>query len=409
MALTNLSTPETHTPCYNPQTFCFSSSNVGQPNFTYNFILTINSVVVERDIDANPSDNKFYFDAQGDAMSYCHNEFYPNINDFQFSIDGAIRKVEWSIQEKYGSPPTLQGAATTGTYYVWNAAYKTKDFPSYVYSAGSLAKDLTLVPDLTDTIHYDQKYLFKRWHRAFASSNLRYLNLKCYNSNGSITLQDAILENQFYNAAGVYQRNHLTLNCSPYGLNNITGTAIISQSQPGALVPTNTAYYTITLSATNFGTPNTNTYTVYLDDFCSNYDRYVLHFLNRLGNYDSFTFNKLSRPTFENKQSKYKKYPLSNISNKLSYNSYDSDTANYSTVITDKLLLNSKFITEAQMIWLTDLLNSPSVYLENSDNELYAVELTSRGPFEEKKKANDKIFNLTIEVEYSFEDTRQRG
>lgn len=416
MALTLIDSPDTHTPCYNPQTFIFSSTNTAQPNFTYYFILTINGIVITRNIDANPIDNLFYFDAQKNAESHCKNEFYPTILDFQYSLDGAIRKVDWSIQEKYGTPPVLQGAATTGTYYVWNAAYKTIDFPSYSYAAGSLAKDLTLCPSLTDTIHYDQKWLFKTWHRGFASSNLRYMNLKCYDSSGAL-IQDAILLNQFYDVTVGYVRNYIMLNCSPYGLNNFFGGAIVSQSVAGLLVPTNTYYYTMVMSATNFGAANTNLYTVYIDDFCSRYNRYVLHFLNKLGNYDSFTFNMLSRETSENKKSTYKKFAARKIGSSYTYYPYDSDTVNYSTVITRKLLLNSDIITDAQMAWLDDLLHSSSIFLETPDDltvvgdqrALYAVELTNSGPFERKKKVNDKIFSLTLEVQYSFEDVRQRG
>lgn len=418
MALTKIDSPDTHTPCYNPQGFIFSSTNTAQANFTYHFILTINGVVITRDVDANPIDNLFYFDAQKNVESHCKNEFWPTILDFQFSLDGAIRQVDWSIQEKYGTPPALQGAATTGTYYVWNASYKTIDFPSYAYAAGTKAKDLTLTPSLIDTIHYDQKYLFKTYHRGFASSDIRYMNLRCYDSNGFL-IQNAILENQFYAiaTAPAYVRNYMILNCSPYGFNNIFGGAIISQSVAGALVPTNTYYYTFVMSATNFGAANTNLYTVYLDDFCSRYDRYVLHFLNKLGNYDSFTFNMLSRETSENKQDSYKKFAARKIGSSYTYYPYDSDTVNYSTTITRRLLLNSEIITDAQMAWLDDLLHSPSIYLETPDDttvvgdqrQLIAVKLTNRGPFERKKKVNDKIFNLNLEVEYSFQDIRQRG
>lgn len=414
MALTLVDSPDTHTPCYNPQGFIFSSTNTAQANFTYHFILTINGIVITRDVDANPTDNLFYFDAQKNVESHCKNEFYPTILDFQFSLDGAISKVDWSVQEKYGTPPTLQGVATTGTYYVWNAAYKTIDFPSYdytAYAASLRSLDLTLAPDLTDTINYDQKYLFKTWHRGFSSSDIRYLRLICYNNTGMIILQDAILENQFYNVGVLgYTKNYIILNCSPYGLNNISGAAIISQSQPGDLVPTGTAYYTLQFSDTNPSVLLTsNLYTVYIDDFCSRYDRYVLHFLNKLGNYDSFTFNMLSRETSENKQDSYKKFAARKIGSSYTYYPYDSDTVNYSTTITRRLLLNSDIITDAQIIWLDELLHSPSIYLETPDVQLIAVKLTNRGPFERKKKVNDKIFNLNIEVQYSFEDIRQRG
>lgn len=415
MALTKIDSPDTHTPCYNPQGFIFSSTNTAQPNFTYHFILTINGVVITRDVDANPIDNLFYFDAQKNAESHCKNEFYPTILDFQYSLDGAIRKVDWSIQEKYGTPPALQGAATTGTYYVWNAAYKTIDFPSYAFGTTTSAKDLTLVPANTDTIHFDQKWLFKTWHRGFSTRDIRYLNIISYDSAGTI-IQNAVIENLFYTVGVNYVRNYIIFNCSPYGLNNTIAPIISKTAGFDPIIPALTVRYTLSFTDT-IGNQSSNVYNVYIDDFCSRYDRYVLHFLNKLGNYDSFTFNMLSRETSENKQDSYKKFAARKIGSSYTYYPYDSDIVNYSTTITRRLLLNSEIITDAQMAWLDDLLHSPSIYLETPDDttvvgdqrQLIAVKLTNRGPFERKKKVNDKIFNLNLEVQYSFEDIRQRG
>jgi hypothetical protein len=419
MALTLVDSPDTHTPCYNPQGFIFSSTNTAQANFTYHFILTINGVVITRDIDANPIDNLFYFDAQKNAESHCKNEFWPTILDFQFSLDGAIRQIDWSIQEKYGTPPALQGAATTGTYYVWNAAYKTIDFPSYAFGTTTIAKDLTLVPSNIDTIHFDQKYLYKTWHRGFSTRNIRYLSVTAFDSAGA-TLQTTIIENAWYTpvTGANYVKNYIIANVSPYGLNNFWGAAIISKSAPLLdVIPANTAQYSMYFYETTPLTVASSLYTVNIDSFCSRYDRYVLHFLNKLGNYDSFTFNMLNRETSENKQSEYKKFAARKIGSSYTYYPYDSETVNYSTVITRRILLNSDIITDAQMNWLDELLHSPSIYLETPDDTtvvgdqraLYAVKLTNRGPFERKKKVNDKIFNLTLEVQYSFEDIRQRG
>lgn len=411
MALTNLSSPDTHTPCFNPQTFCFSSTNTAQPNFTYHVILTIDGDTITRDVDAHPTDDKFYFDAQKNVESYCNNEIYDTILDFQYSLDGAIMKVEWSVQEKYGTTPSLQGAATTGTYYVWNASYKTLDFPSFSYATTGSTKDLS---SLTDTIHFEQKWLFKYMHDGFSTTVIRYLYIDAYDSAG-VNIQASILENQFYIGV-IYQAKYWMINISPYGLNNFAG-IITSKSVPlDDVIPANTSYYTMRFYNTT-PVPCSSGYQVNISEFCSiGYDRYVLHYLNKLGGYDSFTFGKLNRRTFENKKSSYKKFPLRNLSNVYTYLTSDSDEVNYATTVKNKLILNSDFVTDAQMRQLTDLFNSPSVYLETPDDpnevgdqrKLIAVKLTNN-QFEEKQKVNDKIFNVTVEVEYLFEDSRQRG
>lgn len=406
MALTNVSSPDTHTPCYNPQVFKFTSTNYAQTNFTYVVVLTINGVTVTRNIDANPNDNAMWFDAQKSVEAYCKNEFYPTILETQFPLQGAIRKVEWSVQEKYGTPPALQGAATTGTYYVWNGAYKTLDFASYSHSSGALAKSLNAT---SSTQHFNQRVNYKTFHNGFGTStDLRYILLECWDATGTNT-QVAVFVNQFWNdgaSAAAYVLLYIMLNASPYGFNNYTGGAL-SKSDPLAdAVPSNTVRYTFYFldAALN---ASSAVHTVYVEDFCSKYDRYVLHFLNRLGGYECFTFERLNRRFVENTQSTYRKYPL--FGSTIPYSTIDSDQVAYSTVTTNKLLLNSNFLTDAEMLVLEELFDSPDIILEDSSNDFRRVRLTNRGPWEIKQKANDKIYNVTVEVEDLFKDVRQRG
>lgn len=408
MALTNVSSPDTHTPCYNPQVFKFTSTNFAQANFTYVVVITINGISVTRNIDANPNDNAMWFDAQKTVEAYCKNEFYPTILEAQYSLDGAITKVGWSIQEKYGTPPALQGSATTGTYYVWNGAYKTLDFPGYSFSASTIAKNLNF-PTLTSTQHFNQVVNMKTFHNGFgASDGLKYILVETWNAAGSNT-QVSIFLNQFFQdsaTANTWVRLYVMLNASPYGFNNYFGGAISKANPLLDAVPTDTVRYTFYF-VDNALAQSSDVHTIYIDDFCSKYNRYTLHFLNRLGGYDFFTFNKLNRVFVENTQSSYKKYPLFGAT--IPYSATDSDEVVYSTVTTNKLTLNSSIISENDMLMLQDLFDSTDIIIGDSSNNLARVKLTNRGPFEIKQKANDKIFNLTIEVEYLFKDVRQRG
>lgn len=422
MAITVITQPETHTPAYNHQNFEFSSTNTAQTNFTLSCAVRVDAyqggVVTSGDtitdeIDPRPSDSRVHYNPQRTVESYVHPEFFPTITDFQQSIDGAISRVLWSVQEKYGSPPTLQGTLSSGYYYVWNSAYQTKDFASFTYSTSTVAKDLTLVPSLNDTIHYDQKYLMKTWHRGFSTRDLRYLSLTCYNSAGA-TVQDAVLENASYdttvaNTIVGMSRNHITFNCSPEGFNSYTG-AITSQSVVGDLVPSTTAYYSFFFYPANPLVVSSNTYTVTISDFCNKgFTRYVLHFLNRLGNFDSYTFHLLSEQSAEKKTLDYKKLLYTPAVTPQGYYIYDRDEKNYSTLITNKITVNSDWLTDAKAIWLKDLVMSPVVYLETvGSSDLMAVKITDTS-YKTSQKVNQRLTSLTLQLEYSFEDIRQRG
>lgn len=411
MAVTIQSQPGTHTPAFNEQYFVATSTNSSQTNFKYVVSVLVAGVTITEKYEKRPDNSKLYFNPQRIVDAYVKNEFYPAILDFQNSIASneaqAIMQVTVGIDEEYGSPASgFTGAS--GTYYVWNAAYKALDFASFTYITSNICKDLTLSPSYTDTIHFDQLVLYKTWHRGFSTRDLRYLTITCYNSS-NVQIQQSVIENQFYDTTGVYRRNYIILNCSPYGLNNFTG-PLISKSDPLLdIVPSDT--YRYTMAGTNTGgDPSTSTYTVYIDDYCSKYTRYVLHFLNRLGNYDSFTFNLLSRYTTDKESKSYKKTPYAlNGSNEYAYTKSSEDTVTYGTTLTNKMVLNSDWITDNEASWLRDLIMSPSIFLEDPDTgDFYSVKCTSKS-YETKKKVNEMVFNITIDIEYALQDIRQRG
>ena len=171
-------------------------------------------------------------------------------------------------------------------------------------------------------------------------------------------------------------------------------------------VPSNAAKYTMYFLDSSPAI-SSNTYTVNIDTMCSKFSRYVLHFLNTYGNWDSFTFNKLSRYNTEKDSDMFKKIPYSlNSVNKYTYDKSVNDTVVYNTVLTNKMTLNCELINEAKAVWLWDLLTSPDIKLENSSGDIISVKCTNKN-YESKKKVNDKIFNITIEIENSLQDTRQ--
>ncbi len=138
---------------------------------------------------------------------------------------------------------------------------------------------------------------------------------------------------------------------------------------------------------------------------CSKYDDYRIHFLNKLGGFDSFTFNKLSRINEDIERKQYKKI-YGSTTGRWSINTYERGAINYNTSIKDKITLNSDWITEAEATWLEQLVASPEIYWDNND-ELWAINITNTS-YEKRKTVNDKIFNLIIDIEISQKRFTQR-
>lgn len=415
MAVTILTTPGTHTPAYNNQNIVASSTNSSQTNFKYVVTIQINDGTYDQNlslkIPARPDNSKLYFNPQKFAEAYIKSDLNTTSTDFFVpnpSIPCAFKKVTIGIDEEYGSPVSGFGGASA-SYYIWNGAYDSIDFADYTYSTTTNALDLTTSPSLTDRVTTTQNLLLKTWHRGFSSRNLRYLSITAFDSAGN-TVQDAVLEFALYNIGAFYTNNYVSLNIAPKALNAFAGT-ITSQSVPGNLIPTTTSYYVLYFyaAAPIISNISSNAYTVYIDDFCSKYDLYTLHFLNYKGNYDMMNFNMKSISMTEKETDSYKKIPYSlNSSNYYRYEKYTNDTVIYNTVLKNKMTLNSNWITDDQSVWLRDLMMSPDIKMETPDGDFIAVRCTLKS-YETKKSVNDKMVMVTIEVENSLQDVRQRG
>jgi hypothetical protein len=122
-------------------------------------------------------------------------------------------------------------------------------------------------------------------------------------------------------------------------------------------VPTNATKYTVALERISNGNDLSSTYTYNLIDTCSKYPTLNVYFQNKWGAYDSFIFNKkstkndsINRKTYQ-KQDRYIN----------TYNSYDPAIRTYDSEIKTKHTLRTDWITEDQLNWLSELVESNNV------------------------------------------------
>jgi hypothetical protein len=412
--------PEEYTPAYNEQYIVCSGTNTAQTGFKYVVTLTIDGTALpSQKFPPRPDNSLLYYNPQRIVEAYVLNDYQFDIDEFTPATD-SIKTIIVSIDEEYGSP--VSGfTGTSGDYTAWNGAYNAHDFASYTYSAGSLMKELTLAPvspstpsiPSSDTINFDTKYLMKSWlggFGIFAGGAPGYkLNVVCYAGNNLI--QDSLIENAFYTTT-LPERYYVNANCSPYGLNLIETNHpanIISKLDPvDNVVPASTTRY-LYKWFTNASNVNSIQHEVIINDLCSNFDLYIVHFLNRLGNYDTYSFNLVSMDESKKEAKEYRNNPMYlDTTNDLVYSNSKSDRQNYNTIITNKITLNSDWVNDTVYAWLKDLFMSPSIKLEDANGNLYAVTCVVKD-WKSKKVVNDRLFNVTIELEYDYQDIRQRG
>jgi hypothetical protein len=171
----------------------------------------------------------------------------------------------------------------------------------------------------------------------------------------------------------------------------------INAASPGLIVPGVTGYYTV-----RFGGAFAPTYRFNLT--CeAQHEVFTVHFLNRFGGFESRNFTKVSRKTIDIERSDYGKlaYTIDNsgvVSYRNSNNVYNETRTVYASQYKEKMTLNTDNLTDGEYTWLGDLILSPMVYVEMSGYFIPCI--ISQSDYEFRKHVNDKITNLTMNIEF---------
>jgi hypothetical protein len=135
-----------------------------------------------------------------------------------------------------------------------------------------------------------------------------------------------------------------------------------------------------------------------------------LTWLNQWGGWDYYTFKMKSSKTISTKGSTYQQ--LAGSWNEKSYrlDSFKGGKKSFRVNATEKITMNTDFVSESESEWFEELINSPEVYIlegfkeDATDSALnqyvIPVRLTTSN-YTKKTVANDKLMQYTFEVEKS--------
>ena len=136
-------------------------------------------------------------------------------------------------------------------------------------------------------------------------------------------------------------------------------------------------------------------------DTCTQlYTNYRLHWLNQYGGWESINFNKVSTQKSEINRNIYK------IPTPIGYTINDRLKRQFQTTITDKVAINTDWLTDTQLDWIRGLFESPIVFYEQGSN-MIPVQLTNASYDTQYYTNGRKLHNVTAEMEYSYNRYRQ--
>jgi hypothetical protein len=388
MAITIISSPNQFMAAYNQIPYTVSSNNTAQPNF--NFIVDVNETggannpLARLKYPAQPSSSQLTFDVGNVVKNYVSFDF-GNALAARIAANTKSR-LNYFVQfrELYDNAsgiPTLSGvlasdpASPSSSVFKLgnNAIFDFEDYTPTAYIGCNVSGFGFLNADLVEpeNIELSQNRILTFFDPNRVVTHLRIIATGI----GIITTPITLTANEYL----------FNINAGKY-LYDLSGSIT-----NGSIV---------TVQALSNGTILA-TKTFQTGDNCSQYETVRLHWMNKLGGFEAFNFNKntINQMDIDRKQFKA---PLP-----IGYSQSDRLKTNYNTTINDKITINSDWISEEQSALFEQLATSPIIYLERSATDFVAVNILNSS-YEIKTFMTDrKMFNVTFEIEYSYSRYRQ--
>ena len=394
MAITISSVPATYASMHDDLWFVASSTNSGTTNFKFVYDVYINGSQVTRSkVFPAPSGEGSYgvFNASPMVRAYISNYFEPSGSSVLVASNDKI-KVDYQVKIGEEVSGAVVADLASGSYSAYN--YYAPLFGDIFTENGDIPLVLSDYYDNLLIENYTDDWL-------------------CDRDNTDIPIEygDQFFISFLKITSGSYKLWVETINESNAVQTSVSGDLTMAGQfnlfnfQAGAINE---------WAGTTLITENTYAYNVYITrgsavtrvlrfrQVCNpKFRQYNLHFLNRLGGYDTMAFRLVNRRRSEFQRASYRRnpYQLSNgtMTNIDAYNKYNETTYNFAVQHTDYYQLTSDWVNDQDFAWLAQLVASPIVYME-VQGAFFPVTIRNTN-YQYKYKVADGLFNFDLEVE----------
>ena len=392
MAITIQQQPQLFSTAGNPIVWTFESDQTAQPNFCF---------IVELYLFGNLYSTHQVFPQFGVLSRFNASEALKSFLSSPLIINGtlttnyntAITNAWIVVSEKYGTPPTIGASATSATMKPFNGALRHPEFINWNYQDYNVDSNNALTPGVLFLTSWP------RTRKYFCGLNERIF-LGFISADVSFNVRFRLKDSAGATIANVLTSltlNDLTvIDCSPSTI--IANTTITLANFSAA------AYYEVIARGTGPGINNgsSETFKIYIDNECHRYPTRRLHWLNKFGVWDSFTFTLVSTESTKVNGSTYERESgVWNLTN-YTYPLYQGEMTTFSKRAEDTMVLNSDWIYQDVQQWLVrELYESPNVYLEASTGGFEPVNITNQG-YDLKQSRKDGLIMETVEIKKTY-------
>lgn len=448
-------------PVNNPIEYLVSSTNTSEENFKLSCKIIVGGTEVkELKYDVIPSTAYVIAEIQrlieGNS-TYFLNEIVTESTGNSSTINvKTLENARCVFQEWYSNPssgdPSYQGSQSSGTaFYIYNGAFKYREWQNNDWHNYTIPQPIGGVSSndnsklmLTSFSNYHDSPTFSSNTNSGYCNNLdasqRYLKIRPSDHRYIINQivgggnQDIILYFHFYDSnftlntstapqrvADLYNANQLKrqhnrpFSIDLFNANDSNVWQYLTKDTGGAkddVSSSNTKYVALHIREDASGGTWYQVSKVYLYeidwDTCSKYESYEIHWLNHLGGWDSWVFDKRSEKQVLVNRSNFTQPLTRRIeSNTIIHDAYARKQKQFYTDISERFIVNSDILKDWEYEGLTDLLQSPLVYWRHPDYGFLAINIVDQDSYPIRTQLNDKSYNMSFTFEINNYDKLQ--
>jgi hypothetical protein len=144
----------------------------------------------------------------------------------------------------------------------------------------------------------------------------------------------------------------------------------------------------------------------WVSEVCTGFTPYEVHWLNRYGGFDSWTFTSKSKINTELTQATFKNDADEILSSTIVKNTYKRFVQPFHTQQKETYSLNSQNLYGWEYEGMEDLKKSPEVYLKLNGN-FYSVTVKGNSTIRNHRAEEGDIFNMSINLTLDNSEQRQ--
>lgn len=407
MAVSITQQPAYATPSDNPIIFQFKQTISGKFNMSFVIEVIVEGSVGTYEVYPEDEDATYSYgkiDVSNIVTPYIPTQNLKPINSATIFDPDGYRFISVNVYEKYST--TINGVisvnptpATSSQIGVFKGKLSRTEFLNWDYTDYQKGLTKQLLTDRSYMLYYSTINLYEQTIKKEDSLTYTWID------NTSIdTPANYKVRYTYYNDATIIKQTDENFTTANQGLLGSIYFNLDQHISLGYLTSGEAASCTsVIIGLLNSSNVNiASITTVKFDNTCF-YNGATLRFMNKYGAYDNYLFTYNKRYSASVKSFEFERSQGSWSNGVYSLSKANTGRLSYLKQTTKKLQLISDWLDETTQNWLTQLYDSPAVYInEGEENESVIITNSS---YQIKQDKHDELFNEIVEIEFTPENS----